>query len=134
VWACCACCAHSAHSSIGAHLLLLLLLLLLLPLRLLPLPLVLLQVSWRSSAQHTQVWAAAVAHHTCKRACEARCAVALSTRCCSCCPCTAGHFYDVAELDAAVAAKNAATGWELSIHVDAASGGARGRGLRVCAH
>ncbi|KAI8465488.1 MAG: glutamate decarboxylase [Monoraphidium minutum] len=34
-----------------------------------------------------------------------------------------GHFYDTAGLDALVAAKNAQTGWDLGIHVDAASGG-----------
>ena len=34
-----------------------------------------------------------------------------------------GAYYDVAGLDALVAAKNQATGWELGIHVDGASGG-----------
>ncbi|WIA28305.1 hypothetical protein OEZ86_010856 [Tetradesmus obliquus] len=34
-----------------------------------------------------------------------------------------GHFYDVEELDSLVAAKNEETGWQLCIHVDAASGG-----------
>lgn len=34
-----------------------------------------------------------------------------------------GHFYDVEELNAAVEAKNKQTGWQLSIHVDGASGG-----------
>jgi glutamate/tyrosine decarboxylase-like PLP-dependent enzyme len=34
-----------------------------------------------------------------------------------------GHFYDVEELDAAVEQLNKAKGWEINIHVDAASGG-----------
>lgn len=34
-----------------------------------------------------------------------------------------GHFYDVEELDRLVEEKNKETGWELAIHVDAASGG-----------
>jgi glutamate decarboxylase len=34
-----------------------------------------------------------------------------------------GHFYNVEELDAAIDNLNAEKGWELSIHVDAASGG-----------
>jgi len=34
-----------------------------------------------------------------------------------------GHFYNVEELDAAVEKLNAEKGWELSIHVDGASGG-----------
>jgi glutamate decarboxylase len=34
-----------------------------------------------------------------------------------------GHFYDVEELDRLVTQKNKETGWELGIHVDAASGG-----------
>lgn len=34
-----------------------------------------------------------------------------------------GYFYDVEELDRLVAEKNKETGWELGIHVDAASGG-----------
>lgn len=34
-----------------------------------------------------------------------------------------GHFYDVEGLDKLVAAKNREEGWELGIHVDAASGG-----------
>lgn len=34
-----------------------------------------------------------------------------------------GHFYDVEELDAALEKLNTAKGWEIGIHVDAASGG-----------
>lgn len=34
-----------------------------------------------------------------------------------------GHFYDVEELDAALEKLNKEKGWEVGIHVDAASGG-----------
>jgi glutamate decarboxylase len=34
-----------------------------------------------------------------------------------------GHFYNVEELDAALEKLNKAKGWEVNIHVDAASGG-----------